>query len=81
MLTIRVIQEDGRELLKEVSSVMRRPGEETLTRSDCITYFEDENAIDVFDGTIYVMNENGKTIAVYKVSSKWIVPQGEPTKP
>jgi len=71
MLTIRIIYPNGGELVKTVHSVMRRPGNETETGSACITYFENDRAIDVYDAQVYVMNENGKTIADYLVNSEW----------
>ena len=72
MLTVRVIEASGLEQVREVRSVMLRPAKESPTGSPCLTYFlnhkdgEDwPNSIDVYDGTIYVMNENAKTVASY----------------
>jgi hypothetical protein len=68
MLTIKVIQDGGREEIKEIKSAMLRPGCESYSGWPCITYFETGNeskAIDVFDGDVYIMNENGKTVADY----------------
>jgi hypothetical protein len=70
MLTVRVIEASGLEQVREVRSVMLRPAKESLTGSPCLTYFLDSgegwsNSVDVYDGTVYVMNENGKTVASY----------------
>jgi hypothetical protein len=70
MLTVRVIEASGLEQVREVRSVMLRPAKESLTGSPCLTYFMDSNegwsnSVDVYEGTAYVMNENGKTVASY----------------
>jgi hypothetical protein len=36
MLTIKIIDQDGIEIVKEVKSVMKRPGRETTTGKDYI---------------------------------------------
>jgi hypothetical protein len=69
MLTIKIIENDGRETVKEINSVTLRPANESSSGSRCLTYFGFQNnefyATDVFNGTVYIMNENGKTIANY----------------
>lgn len=72
MLTIRVIEPSGIEEVREVKSTMLRPAIESPTGSPCLTYFMNSgegnnwpNSIDVYDGTVYIMNENGNTIASY----------------
>ena len=72
MLTIRVIEPNGLETIREVKSTQLRPAIESPTGSPCLTYFmyggdgsNWPNTVDVYDGTIYIMNENGNTIASY----------------
>lgn len=66
MLTIKIIDQDGIQLVKEVKSVILRPGKETEDGRNCLTYFEtDLYHKDVFWGDVYVMNDNGKTVANY----------------
>jgi hypothetical protein len=75
MLTIKVCSNEGHELVKEVESVMLRPSKETASGHDCVTYFPVSNpsnpeiAVDVLEGTVYVMNSNGKTVADYYLGS------------
>lgn len=78
MLTLKII-DNGFQTVKEVKSVMIRPGTETPTGSSCLTYFEvgDElKAVDVFWGDIYVMNDNGKTVANYCLGHPAPIPGG-----
>lgn len=75
MLTMRYIEEDGHEIVKEIESIMRVPAKESVTKSAHLIYWNVEDkgqAIEIYDGTVYVMNENGKTIANYAVSQKWV---------
>ena len=72
MFTVRVIEPSGLEMVREARSVMLRPPAESPTGSPCLTYFTESgdgdnwpNTVDVYDGTIYIMNENGNTIASY----------------
>jgi len=72
MLTMRYIEKDGKELVKEIKSLMRCPASESITDSDFLIYWNtDGEGVEIHDGTVYVMNENGKTIADYVVSSEW----------
>ena len=72
MLTIKVVSGDGREMVKEVSSVELRPASETARQRACVTYYgvgEEPRAIeDIYDGWVYVMNNNGKTVAIGQVA-------------
>lgn len=75
MLTMRYIEEDGHEVVKEVESVMRVPAKESVTKSAYLVYWniDDKGSpVEIYDGTVYVMNEMGKTIANYVVSTKWV---------
>jgi len=72
MLTMRYIESDGKEMVKEVEAVGRFPASESITNSDYLVYWNtDGQGCEIHDGTVYVMNENGKTIANYVVSSDW----------
>jgi hypothetical protein len=71
MFTIKIIEPCGRETVKEVLSLIYRPGKETETGNPCVTYYENRGeilAIDVCEGQVYLMNENGKTVADYGLS-------------
>ncbi len=72
---MRYIEEDGHEIVKEIESAMRVPARESVTKSAFLTYWNKESdghPVEIYDGTVYVMNENGKTIANYVVSTKWV---------
>jgi hypothetical protein len=73
MLTVRIIQPTGHE---EIFSVRRvsvhpteppHPGDENiLIRTDMLFYeLENGEVLHTVDGTVYVMNDYGKTVAVY----------------
>lgn len=65
-LTIRIIHGDGTELIKSVSSVMLMPDNEHVSKR--VVYFEDtenKECVDVYNADVFVMNENGKTVADY----------------
>jgi hypothetical protein len=65
MFTIKII-DNGIEIVKEVREIIKRPARETLTGRNCVTYYENNlDATDVYSGDIYLMNDNGKTIANY----------------
>ena len=72
MLTIRTIDPDGLEVVREIRNTMLRPAKESPTGSPCLTYFLEHSegndwpdCVDVYCGTVYVMNESGKTVASY----------------
>jgi hypothetical protein len=81
MLTIKVIRPDGSkikpedflsnkdfsEFVEEVKSVFFNTGNQSVSGHPSVTYFVpgSDRCIDIYEGTIYVMNENGKTIAKY----------------
>lgn len=67
MLTIKIVGNDGTEWVKsEVKSVWFNPPTEQRGPSLFIWYKE-QNAETIFSGKIYVMNENGKTVADYEM--------------
>lgn len=67
MLTIKIRAPNGNELTKEVISVMYRNAKESESGNPCVSYFALDGAVDVFEGQIWVMNRDGKTIADYEL--------------
>ena len=80
MLTVKIIVPDGnktkpedfltnidfREWIEEATSVALNTAAQSQTGHRSVTYFTDDGRPqEVFEGTIYVMNENGNTIARY----------------
>ena len=75
MLTMRYIEDTGHEIVKEIESLMRVPAYESETNSAYLIYWNirnPEQPVEIYDGTVYVMNESGKTIANYTVSQKFL---------
>jgi len=69
---MRWIELSGEELVTEVRAVKRLPAKDSITNSDYIIWFRaDGEGVEIHDGKIFVMNENGKTIASYVVNSDW----------
>lgn len=68
MLTIKIVY-DGSETIKEVESVALRS---SLDVSPSVTFTEKGNAgfVSIWEGDIYVMNDNGKTIADYHLGHR-----------
>ena len=67
MLTIKIIGDDGTEFVKsEVKTVCFNPPTEQRGASLFIWYKE-QIPETIFSGKIYVMNENGKTVADYEM--------------
>lgn len=69
MLTIKVITQDGSEFVKsEVMTVsFNPPSMETSRQASVFVWYKDEPAETFLDGKIYVMNEDGKTVADYQL--------------
>lgn len=67
MLTVKVIDTDGHEMLKaDVKSVMYNPKKSDQEASVFIWYKE-EIPETILRGRVYVMNEYGKTVADYEM--------------
>ncbi len=66
MLTIKIIS-DGRELVKEIKYVEFIEARKSVTGSARLIYCEPENeySLELSEGDIFVMNENGRTVANY----------------
>lgn len=86
MLTIKVIRPDGSEYVKEASSVFLNTPKQSPTGRSSVSYYPpllpdqselSVNCVDVFDGTVYVMNSNGKTVSNYSLGSMPVVPSDE----
>jgi len=67
MLTVKVIGTDGNESVLEATSVFMNNWEQSSVMPQLVYYFVpgESTARDVRQGDVYVMNENGKTIADY----------------
>lgn len=67
MFTIKVIEDDGSEFLKaDVTTVSFNPPTEK-ERASLFVWYKDRPAETFYSGKIYVMNENGKTVANYTI--------------
>lgn len=67
MLTIKIVEPSGEEDVLEVTHIARRKCSDTPAGLPAITYWlpNDGGSVNLFEGDVYVMNENGKTIAVF----------------
>lgn len=65
MLTVRLIDPSGYEIVKEVRSVIYTPGVNVGPAHVTIFNVNPANTEDINSGTVYVMNDNGKTVADY----------------
>lgn len=65
MLTIRKIGEDGTECVREVQSVVKAPGDGKNLPFVLIVYDANGKSDQIEEGDVFVMNDNGKTIADY----------------
>ena len=70
MLTIRLVAPNGVERVKSVHSVMFVPTNKNTDGTDVVNYFIEgdgdlREAVCVRNGDVYVMNDNGKTVADY----------------
>jgi hypothetical protein len=71
MLTIKIISEKGEQTIQEVKYVKAHPDPECSSSYKSVTYWETGNDPDrllIMSGQVYVMNENGKTVADYKIT-------------
>ena len=71
MLTVKIVSLNGHEIVEEADTVVFYPASETGT-IDTLNIFKDthkyipsDSAGEITSGHVYVMNENGKTIANY----------------
>lgn len=72
MLTIKIIFPNGGELTEEVVRVSYDPGKQDGGMNGVVAYQEPKSAAltHIDQGTVYVMNENGKTVANYCLGEK-----------
>ena len=67
MFSIKVIEDDGHEFVKsEVRTVAFNPPTQDAQAS-LFVWYKDEPTETFLSGTIYIMNENGKTVADYRI--------------
>ena len=71
MFTIKIVDPHGAEYIKQVKEVLYMPPEK---EKEWRVMYRDPNNGDVFyevdEGDIYVMNDNGKTVAAYHLRSE-----------
>lgn len=89
MLTVKVIRPDGSEFIKEASTVFLNTPKQSPTGRSSVSFFVPllpavpigtevgHECVDVYEGTVYVMNGNGKTVANYALGSEPAVPGNE----
>jgi len=68
MLTIKIRRPDGSEWVEEVSSVSLNTLKQSPTGRPSVSMFrhgKEPLCMDIFEGMVYVMNENGSTVANY----------------
>ena len=65
MFTIRIKDASGHEWVKEATSVSFRPSDTDGESCWVTCFYADEAPEDIDEGDVYVMNENGKTVADY----------------
>lgn len=66
MLTIRHIEVSGHEEIMTTPRVSYHPRTPEMTRECVFWETVSGQTIEMDSGTVYVMNENGKTVAVYR---------------
>ena len=69
MFSIKVIEQDGHEFVKSDvrTAAFNPPIMETGKEASLFVWYKDEPAETFSSGKIYVMNENGKTVADYEL--------------
>lgn len=70
MLTVKIIKPDSSEWIHEAFSVSQNTPEQSASKHASVSCFlTDKTCLDVYAGTVYVMNENGKTVANYDLGN------------
>jgi hypothetical protein len=72
MLTIKIILPNGSQIVEETCKVYYDHGEKGEGIDDNVLYIEPKSTAQtrIREGEIYVMNENGKTIANYYLGER-----------
>lgn len=65
MFTIRHIELDNHQCLQQVKTVYLIPGEHGGQERVVLYHGDGSEPDEISNGTVYVMNDNGKTVAVY----------------
>jgi len=73
MLTSRVFGSNGNENIFQVNNVFAQSKERPGDGIHSVTLFlNDNSSVEIFDGYVYIMNDNGKTIASYTLNNEFI---------
>ena len=69
MFTIKVLEEDGHEFVKsEVDTVVFNPPVPSTEKgASLFVWYRNGTQETIMSGKIYIMNENGKTVADYNI--------------
>ncbi len=74
MLTVRHIEESGAEDVLETEHVTFCPKQPEMTRECVFVETKNGSSREINTGQVFVMNENGKTVAIYRFSDIAEVP-------
>ncbi len=74
MFTVRYFSSEGNENLFSVKQVFAAASQETSDKKikSVTLHLLDGSEIELFDGHLYVMNENGKTVASYTLNNEFV---------
>lgn len=74
MFTVRYFGASRNENLFEVTSVFAAASQQTSDKKiESVTlHLSDNSSIELYDGYMYVMNENGKTVANYTLNNEFV---------
>lgn len=67
MFTVRVYGSNGNENLFEANNIHAEEHKDKRGTNSVTLYLADNSEVTVFDGYLYVMNSNGKTVANYTI--------------
>jgi hypothetical protein len=77
MLTIRHIEPSGHETILQTKRVTSQPADQIHGGERIIFYEKDDGStLPIESGAVYVMNDNGKTVATYHLDN--LVPRNLP---
>ena len=70
MFAIKVIEENGSEYVRpDVEGVRFNPPMTVMNKASLFVWYKNASQETLLSGDAYVMNENGKTVAVYHMCS------------
>ena len=73
MLTVKQVRPDGSEFIEEASSAGLSTPAQSSSGLQSVYYFTAEKeprCVDIYEGVVYVMNSNGKTVSNYDLGSR-----------